>query len=692
MKHFTSFFLLLGLACTQCSQPGDPDAEELKEKVQSPLGQDGVTTLTTLVRFEHPKTFVPDSVGCQSLQGFELQELSDFLLDGDLSEWLPVNRLVSDPVDDADEALDLTEISAAEDENNNIIFGLKGNFADQVVRIVFGGYLDSGSLATLQDLKAFEIRRGQLFYLNGPTDQPIDRSLGRVASQVEGLEVFLAKDQLLEAVLQWPYWYVRFETFGPDGQKVASKKLDRSGEVFLQGNFSHSDSSELTRCEFKTLYNAYSVQFLVGKSVELEFYDSFKRLTFALLHEFEKVRAKLKETALIVDTSRDLSFILFDPTDEKTAKLSPESDETHYRVHFVNKADSLDEAAEGALSYKLYDSLCKSLAKWTLDFRTYQDDLVELWALSLCDRAALEVLGKAFWIKMYQASKTSNDLKSRARYLSGKVSMEHLLTAWYLSPDETPTQNQFALRSNLEKLSDNPSDLKNTWDVLFPQPNSENILFDLTSDQDGDGLENWFEDFLETSSDKRDTDEDGWADSSEWLWNTNPLDARSNPGFLVLDQSFSDWVILLPNRLFRDSGKATDCPLGSDIQYAGAVVKEDQIFMGMSLDGNAKPDEPVLWQAALLVKSAEDPVVVSSKSQEFAVEFSYLDKILRKERAGGEITGGAIEFLVDMDLVEEATGIIGPVETKVRFQTFAGNSGVLCDETDWLTPVTVLGN
>lgn len=214
-------------------------------------------------------------------------------------------------------------------------------------------------------------------------------------------------------------------------------------------------------------------------------------------------------------------------------------------------------------------------------------------------------------------------------------------------------------------------------------------------DTDRDGLPDNFEIKLGTNPRKRDTDDDDWADSAEWILGKSMLDALEHPAEIVADGIFGDWQKLIPRRILVDQSRTGLCHGEGDINFYASLAQKSALIIG-AIAPNLTDNHLIKWEFEfdLPMINKKYIAVLEPKSifsdlflQEKADLNSVNSKLVMKIFSGFNHSQNAIEIVFlnrffgkDIDLIHKEA-----VRIKVRTRDMENQE--ICDETEWFSPV-----
>jgi hypothetical protein len=293
---------------------------------------------------------------------------------------------------------------------------------------------------------------------------------------------------------------------------------------------------------------------------------------------------------------------------------------------------------------------------------------------------------------------TAAKITAFGHLLSRDLTSKQIVTAWQAAAQYVQTGDgpDVALKRALIEQRGDDTVLAKRLGALW-KGWLENAAYDADlgpgamADKDLDGLPNFLEAKYGTRFDKGDSDEDGWSDMAEVVAGTDPLLENKAPAVVVPDGNFSDWQVLLPQRMTIDKGVNGVCPKAADINYYVAIANRDYLIIS-AVATDFWVDEPAAhWEAVVDLPKQERQVLVTgaSDSQELVVKRIDADIVFKTFRRSFPVAGKTIEWAIHRSAFGLDSYFNGDQGVRVRLRTVftQDDKARFCDETDWFSPI-----
>lgn len=208
-------------------------------------------------------------------------------------------------------------------------------------------------------------------------------------------------------------------------------------------------------------------------------------------------------------------------------------------------------------------------------------------------------------------------------------------------------------------------------------------------DDDHDGLFDLYEKRLGTDPKNFDSDKDGWSDLAEVLTKSDPLEQTLTPLAIVPDGDFSDWMELIPQRVYKDRGAKGECKKGGDITKYSALIRDDGIMVG-AVSSDFTIDVNTRWEVLIDLPAHKKGVSLQTKTNSRINSIYNIDgKLVQRNYRALPYGVGSIEWFVPKDVLN-ASGLNlfeEDIFVKIRTVNQVNNQSLFCDETQSFSPV-----
>jgi hypothetical protein len=196
-------------------------------------------------------------------------------------------------------------------------------------------------------------------------------------------------------------------------------------------------------------------------------------------------------------------------------------------------------------------------------------------------------------------------------------------------------------------------------------------------DVDADGLPNWLERLMGTDPRSRGAGMRGEAS----LVASRFGEAHSQDG-LVADNSFDDWLQLIPQRINIDRRQSGSCSSASNVTHFAAVASEQGLFVGAV--ARSFSEQSGRWELAVDLAGKGRQWLVSTLGDELIIQDG--DTVIRSLTRGLPWRASVIEWLLPWEVFgTEFNQLMGdpqPEKIQLLLRTSMPGEGY-CDETGW---------
>jgi hypothetical protein len=178
---------------------------------------------------------------------------------------------------------------------------------------------------------------------------------------------------------------------------------------------------------------------------------------------------------------------------------------------------------------------------------------------------------------------------------------------------------------------------------------------------------------------------------AELVAGTDPRLESEHPTVIIPDGNFSDWQVLLPQRMFIDKGVNGTCPKAADVNYYAAVANRDYLIISAVATDFWENEPTARWEAVIDLPKQERQVLVTgaSDSQDLIVKRVDADIVFKVFRKAFPVAGKTIEWSVHRAAFGLDSYFNEDQGVRVRLRTVFkdGDKERFCDETDWFSPI-----
>lgn len=691
-----------------------------------------VGKLTTDVKLQPLAYEMPTMTTClKRVDSYQLPAIpaATLKIDGSFDEWTKIPSSLTDPVGDADPAYDIGDGAVAvKDEDVALAVSFKPA-ADKTLNFEWGGVVAQKGVLNS------EVRR-ILRYANGNLEEYQDGlwSLlapedGRAVVGAHGIELLFSR-RAVGDVVTWPVWWIRAFTrdeahnivmdstaaayfpsiLNPDDAPFSFSSCDRWNGQRLPFAFVQIQDS-------KSGLNARERDFPIDSVAEWS--QQLARLAFDsavdMLGGGPVPVGRMTLLATVNKVAATKPFPGIDPTWF--------GDPTPYRGLITDATrlapDTTAGYPQGAV---LEDGASRFIDMYLQNLMPSAPlYLIHGMRQAILDQLVVRYVGMSYWLDYFSlgveallkksdvmnpvpipemAVGTTRDAKIMAfgHLLGRDLTSKDLVLAWQAAAQAVKSGEVPAAalkRTLIQQRGDNQGlakRLASLWQGwLEKSPYNPALAPESMADKDLDGLPNFLETKFGTRFDKSDTDEDGWSDMAEVVLGTDPKLENKAPAVIVPDGDFSDWQMLLPQRMTIDKGVNGTCPKAADINYYTAVANRDYLIIA-AVAADFWIDEPAAhWEAVIDLPKQERQVLVTgaSDSQELIVKRVDSDLEFKRIRKAFPVARKTIEWAVHRSAFGLDSYFNGDQGVRIRLRTVYTQDSVakFCDETGWFSPI-----
>ena len=215
---------------------------------------------------------------------------------------------------------------------------------------------------------------------------------------------------------------------------------------------------------------------------------------------------------------------------------------------------------------------------------------------------------------------------------------------------------------------------------------SKNYSPELSLDDDGDGLFNYWEVLLGTRKGLFDTDGDGWSDSAELIMGSLPNMSLEYPSNIIIDGTFGDWLSLHPSLIkFDDKNDDKGCMGEIDIESYGAAILDNSLLLG-ARSKQLKAFDNLLWEVQIESSDIGNSVLLRSGSENYYWDlFSEDGEQILKQELSYRMKSTDFEAWVPLGLLENVNSAkIDYLSLRIVVYRFDNGNYEMCDDTQWL--------
>jgi hypothetical protein len=215
-------------------------------------------------------------------------------------------------------------------------------------------------------------------------------------------------------------------------------------------------------------------------------------------------------------------------------------------------------------------------------------------------------------------------------------------------------------------------------------------------DSDIDGLPDYLEELIGSNLYDVDTDQDSWSDTSEWILDKSTINPLDHPTQIIADGVFGDWQKLLPRKIITDKNRSGMCNNQGDIDFFGGLAQKSAIVIG-AVSTQMTENTDIQWEIDLDIPANNKRLIFVRRPQSFYANLELLEKpdgesVLKKKRIFNIILGmnriqRTMEITFDAKDFGESVQLNQIEGIRLRLRTSSSNSGQICDETEWFSPV-----
>lgn len=695
--------LVLALLLTACARPGIDDDQPTTTVTRPGDGDAKPNTVDpyTDVGFD---VFEPPQLAIKSCVREEVArnpvvDGAVVTIDGDPSDWPQSASTFLDPINDHTGATDLTRLKTLYN-GSELFLGVEGASLDTNDYI----YLEMGSLSISPqselDEKSLQWLRisihGLEWWQNNNWQPMTNAALAKAQWAGNFVEMQLSRFFIGQVISQ-PTWWLKVYAKAPD-----NSVRDTMGIVYFPSTVTQDQQRFLHKtCEYTSVQKQpYHVSMIRDANIDANLAEEYLGVARQAIMGFY---ATHPERRLPIS---ELSFIL-----TKNGVNKPAGRQDSLPALQVLQAFRLDLSTLGAtvpersrhawVAQEIWKYLSYVYIK---TFEVNQSALLESTIFTWLMSPLIETqLNRALWLQYYWSEVlpfsaspfAESPQRTRAKGMSlgfimeNRFDKEAAFAAWLSTANEQEFLTNVKARVSDKERADYEK-LRIGWlENGDYHPEYSPLLL---QDVDEDGLPGFVELRLRTKLDSADSDKDGWSDTAEWHYQTDPLNSMVHPNQIVMDNLLGDWRDLVANRIQADADSATtECNGMGDITSFVALAQGNNILIAtqvnraMGEDGSAVQwdidlDFPALGKQFLVrVVSGQRGYVVYEK-REGAVVGTFTTPF--------KMGQPSLEVLFDGDSLGLPISSIENVNSvNIRVATLI-NSGAVqhCDDTPWFNP------
>jgi len=669
----------------------------------------------------------------------------DFVIDGELSDWVNTIPLLSDPVGDALGVFDLAEVQVGAHEDGVVVaLAFPGNENSQL-------YFEFGGLLSREGRIHSEVKHLVKFDATGFSElrtsgwEKISDEILKSARGSNGFEIFFP-GRLIGDTITWPAWWVRVVSENPLTGNWDSTHATYFPSV-LGGD---SLPFDFIRCTQWSSDLATVSQLIITHRIPPPVNplpDYIADGTFEIRREHA-----LQLGRYALDLSRRLpvaipygsmqnAVLVSDIVDPGALKVSALSHSViangeTYRLLGLNtrnmgflpdvffpQGQVLDSAFHFHLKHMLrtqaqfmepgtLDVIAHAIShdfkknfisqRYWFDYR-WKETETFLERNDSEDPISLDALFAGLFDVEPQRAIDLEFYKSKMRaasHLLGETfSPEELLKSWASIVSQIDSSTLSAAKGEhfttaligLLPMEDTRRESPKMFDgYLLSKPYDPNFGSDVHRDNDNDGLPLFIERKIKTSDKKADTDGDGWSDLAEYTSGFDPLSATKFPGLIVADGIFSDWQNLLASKIIIDRGNSGLCEKDADIQFYAAIADSNYLAIGAVAGDFWDNESKARWEVVVDFPKENRSVLIVAPNRERVVQIKdpvtnslYMSYPLAFP-AGGKVA----EIVVDRHALRLSVPFTSDLGVRLRLRTIyeSGDEPIFCDETSWFEP------
>lgn len=693
------------------------------------------TELTTDVKLSALEYQMPTMTSClkrrdqYQLPAFAAGELK---VDGVFDDWVKIPSGLGDPLGDAQPAFDIGDGRvASQGENVALAIGFRPG-GSETLNFEWGGIVPQKGILNSEIRRILRFANGKLEKYQDGAWLALPAESGRAVVGATGVEIQLTREAIGD-VVAWPIWWVR--AFTRDEAK--NVVMDSTSASYFPSilnpdappfNVSLCESWNGQRLPFAFVQIQDSAQALSARNGGASF-------PIASVAEWSQQLARLA-----VDAAADM--ISGDPlpiarlglltTVNRIAPTKPFEgidpswfgDPAPYRGLFTDANQLAPDTAEGFPQGPVVEAAASHFLDMYLQNQipSAPVHLVRAMRQAILDQLLVRYIGMAYWFDYFtpgvaallSASDAPNpvplsampagvvkDAKTVAlgHLLGRDLASKQLLAAWkgaafYVKSNGIDPATALK-RAAIDQRGDDPAVVRRLaalwpgW--LVAGPYQAGLGPDALGDDDQDGLPNFAEGKYGTNSGKPDTDGDGWTDFAEVVLGFDPRLENKSPAVVVPDGNFSDWQMLLPQRMGIDKGSSGSCQKNADIHYYAAVANRDYLIISAIADDFWALDKTARWEAVIDLPKLERQALVTATSEghDLFVKRVDADVVLKHFMRAVPTGRRTIEWAVHRSAFGVNSYFNGDQGVKVRLRTIhtENDKDNVCDETGWFSPI-----
>ncbi len=690
--------------------------------------------LTTDVKLRALDYEMPTMTSCMKRRDpYQLPVLAPGTLkiDGFFDDWTKIPSGLADPLGDAAPGFDIGDGSVAVD-NESIAIALGFRPLGAVtLNFEWGGAVAQKGTLNSEVRKILRFANGKLEKYQDGVWTTLSAEAGTAVVGATGTELLLSREAVGD-VVTWPVWWVRAFT----RDETANVVMDSTAAAYFPSILNPDDAPfTFSSCEN---WNGQRLPFtfvqIQDSAMALGTKKGATPFPIGSVAEWSQQLARLALDSSAEMLSGDpvpiarlglIATVNKIGTTKSLAGIDPSwfGEAAPYRGMFTDANHLAPETTEGFPQGKVLETGASHFLDMYLQnlIPSAPTHLVRAVRQGILDQLLIRYVGTSYWLDYFplgvapllKASDAENpvpipelpagafkDAKilSFGHLLGRDLSPQQLISGWkaaaqYVKNGSAP---EMALkRAVIEQRGGNSvlaRRMASLWKGWYEKlPYDPDLGPGAMADKDQDGLPNFFEAKFGTRFDLPDTDGDGWNDFGEVVLGIDPRLENKTPAVVVPDGNFSDWQMLLPQRMAIDKGSSGVCAKNADIHYYSAVANRDYLVIAAVADDFWEGDATARWEAIVDLPRLERQALVtaSSDSQELLVKRIDVDVVTKRFMKAIPTARKTIEWAVHRSAFGVNSYFDGDQGVKVRLRTIhtENDKDIVCDETGWFAPI-----